>query len=341
MLTDILGFLVCAAFIVYSGTKLSVYGDQLASLTGLSRAWLGLVLMASVTSMPELLTGYSAAALVGAPDLAVGNVLGSCLFNILVIAMVDLLAPRRAVAAPASLEHLVTAAFGILMLGVVGLAFLQPAAFGQMGWLGGSSLVLAVLYPVAMYAVFRYGQQMAPALSTAPAEGPAPGESITAPAPTGGGLRPVLLRFGLHALVVMGSALALPYFSEHLAEASGLGQSFFGTFALALTTSLPELVVSLAAVRLGSLDMALGNLLGSNLCNLFLLAVIDATYTAGPLLAHANASHLLTLLGAIALTAISLVGLVMRPARTSRWSPDTVGIVVVYGLMAVLLYQNR
>ncbi|OGX85420.1 hypothetical protein BEN47_15000 [Hymenobacter lapidarius] len=151
----------------------------------------------------------------------------------------------------------------------------------------------------------------------------------------------MLLRFGLHALVVMGSALALPYFSEHLAEASGLGQSFFGTFALALTTSLPELVVSLAAVRLGSLDMALGNLFGSNLCNLFVLAAIDGTYTAGPLLAHANASHLLTLLGAIAVTAISLVGLVTRPTRASRWSLDTVGIVVVYGLLAVLLYQHR
>lgn len=77
-----LGFIVCTAAIVYSGTRLSKYGDIIAEKMGLGRAWVGLVLLASVTSLPELITGISSVTFVVAPDIAVGDVLGSCIFNI-------------------------------------------------------------------------------------------------------------------------------------------------------------------------------------------------------------------------------------------------------------------
>ena len=328
MVVYILGFLACAGVIVYSGTKLSVYADRLATLTGLSRAWLGLVLLASVTSIPELFTALSAVVLVGAPDLTLGNLVGSCAFNIVSVVLVHLLTPARALAAPVSAEHSLTAAFVVLMLCLIGFGFLQPAAFGQVGWVGGYSLVLAGVYLLAIYTIFHYGQKTDP-----PSEAPA--------AAAGPGLRFVLVRFSCHALLVMVSALALPYFSEYLAAASGLGQRFFGTFFLSFTTALPEVVVSVSALRLGSLDMALGNLFGSNLFNLFVLALADLFFVAGPLFAHVSAHHLLTVFAAIALTALALVGLITRPARRRRWSIDTVGVLVGYLWLVVLLFRNR
>ena len=72
-----IGFIICTAVIVYSGTKLSKYGDIIAEKTGLGRAWVGLVLMASVTSLPELITGISSVSFANVPDIAVGDVLGS------------------------------------------------------------------------------------------------------------------------------------------------------------------------------------------------------------------------------------------------------------------------
>jgi len=81
------GFIICTAAIVYSGIKLSKYGDVIAEKTGLGRAWIGLVLMASVTSLPELVTGISSVTFAGVPDIAVGDVLGSCVFNMLIIAL--------------------------------------------------------------------------------------------------------------------------------------------------------------------------------------------------------------------------------------------------------------
>ena len=60
--------------IIYSGTKLAIYGDAIAEKTGMGKAWFGLVLMASVTSLPELITGISAVVIVDVPDLAVGDI---------------------------------------------------------------------------------------------------------------------------------------------------------------------------------------------------------------------------------------------------------------------------
>jgi Ca2+/Na+ antiporter len=84
-----LGFIICALVIIYSGTKLSKYGDLIAEKTGMGKAWFGLVLMASVTSLPELITGISSIVIVDEPDLAVGDILGSCVFNLLILSILD------------------------------------------------------------------------------------------------------------------------------------------------------------------------------------------------------------------------------------------------------------
>jgi cation:H+ antiporter len=81
-----LQFIACTAIIVFAGAKLSKYGDIIADLTGMGRMWIGVVLLASVTSLPELITGVSSVTLYDLPNIAVGDVLGSCMFNLLIIA---------------------------------------------------------------------------------------------------------------------------------------------------------------------------------------------------------------------------------------------------------------
>ncbi len=84
-----LGFLVCTVAIVHGGAKLTKYGDAIAEITGWGKAWTGLILMASVTSLPELMTGISSVAIIGEPDLAAGDVFGSCVFNLLILSYID------------------------------------------------------------------------------------------------------------------------------------------------------------------------------------------------------------------------------------------------------------
>ncbi|WP_290792400.1 hypothetical protein [Flavihumibacter sp. UBA7668] len=80
------------------------------------------------------------------------------------------------------------------------------------------------------------------------------------------------------ALIIIVAALALPFFAEHIAESAGLIKSFVGTLFLAASTSLPEIAVSIAAVRMGALDMAIGGLLGSNIFNILILSIDDLFY---------------------------------------------------------------
>ncbi|MCL4699409.1 MAG: sodium:calcium antiporter, partial [Burkholderiaceae bacterium] len=128
--------------------------------------------------------------------------------------------------------------------------------------------------------------------------------------------------------------------ADGLAAALGLSRSFVGTVLMALVTTLPEMAVTLGALRLGALDMAIGNLLGSNLFNVVILAVDDAFYVRGPLLADAAAVHAGTAVTALVMTGLVIVGLVMRPqGRTLRVvSWISVGLAATYVVNAALVY---
>ena len=80
-------FALCLVIILFAGIKLARYGDAIAEKTGLGRVWIGLVLLAAITSMPELVTGVSSVALVKPPepDLAMGTLLGSCSLNLAIL----------------------------------------------------------------------------------------------------------------------------------------------------------------------------------------------------------------------------------------------------------------
>ena len=85
-----LQFILCVVIITIAGIKLSQYGDAIADKTGLGGTWIGVILLATVTSLPELVTGISAVTYANAPDIAVGDVLGSCVFNLLIIVILNM-----------------------------------------------------------------------------------------------------------------------------------------------------------------------------------------------------------------------------------------------------------
>jgi cation:H+ antiporter len=128
--------------------------------------------------------------------------------------------------------------------------------------------------------------------------------------------------------------------ADRLARALGLSHSVVGTLMLAGATSLPELAVTLAALRLGALDLAIGNLLGSNLFNVVVLAIDDAAYLRGPLLADVSASHVGTAVAAMTMTGLVLIGLVLRPRgrvlHATSWIG--VGLLAMYVVNATLVY---
>ena len=328
MIGTIAGFLACAALIVYSGSRLSFHGDRVAEITGWGKAWIGLILMAAVTSLPELITGVSAVAIVKEPDLAAGDVFGSCALNLVLLSMLDV-RMKRPLSSMVTSGHVVAALFGIILLAVAGMAILTADRLPTFGWFSSITPVIIAIYLLAVLGIFRYEQQQ-PAVEKHVVE-----RDRSA-------LRASIKAYGLHALVVVGAALFLPHFGEQLAQVSGMGSSFFGTTFLAAATSLPELVVSFAAIRLGSYDMAVGTLFGSNIFNILILAVDDLFYTEGSLFAAIEPQHLMSVFATVAMTAVAGLGMMIKPQRKLWWvfSVDALVIGLIYVVLMFYLYHS-
>jgi cation:H+ antiporter len=88
-------FAATALVIVFAGVRLARFGDVLGEKSGLGRSWVGVVLLAATTSLPELFTGIGATAVSALPDIAVGDVLGSCMFNLLISPSWTRFSPNR------------------------------------------------------------------------------------------------------------------------------------------------------------------------------------------------------------------------------------------------------
>ncbi|MEW5745197.1 MAG: hypothetical protein AB1805_07165, partial [Nitrospirota bacterium] len=328
-----LAFFGCTAVIVYSGMKLSKYGDIIAEKTGLGGTWVGVVLMASVTSLPELVTGISSITYADVPDIAVGNVLGACVLNMFTLALLDAVHRPAPLSARAHYGHVLAAAFGMLLLSLVVVNLFLDERAAPLGWISPSSLLFILLYFVAIRLIYSYEKRRLSEYVRERAE-----ELRYEKVP----LRTALLNYGLNALVVIIAALFLPGIGEGLARVTGLGQTFVGTIFIAVSTTLPELVVSFSAVRMGAVDLAIGNLFGSNIFNILILSIDDLFFTRGPLLAFAQPDHIVSGLSATAMTAVAVIGLTYRAERKRlplAW--DSLGIILIYLMNVMVLYMLR
>lgn len=330
----LLQFAACAVVIARAGYLLSRSADALAEAHGWGRGWVGLALLATVTSLPELASGISAVTVVGAPNLAVGNALGACVVNLLFLVVVDALQRKQPMYREASATHLLSAGFGVVMLGFVAMSVLVGAQAPAVLHVGIYSPLLLALYLLALRAVHGH-ERRALAVATAAA-----GTVAARARAARDQVRHEWRRFGLAALAVLLAGSWLPQVADGLAQSLGLSRSFVGTVLMAVVTTLPEMAVTLGALRLGALDMAIGNLLGSNLFNVMILAVDDAFYVRGPLLSDAAPVHAGTAVTALVMTGLVIIGLVMRPqGRTLRvLSWVSVGLVATYAVNAALLF---
>jgi cation:H+ antiporter len=327
-------FILCSAVIVLCGTKLSRYGDVLAEKTGLGRAWIGLILMASVTSLPELITGISSVALAGAPDIALGDVMGSCVFNLAIISLMDMLHGPTPLFARADHGHILSAGFGIILIGIASASILAHDLIPSLGGIGLYTPAFIVIYGIGIRSVFlfekkkiaKFVDEMARALHY---------EAVTK--------REAVIKYLLNSLVIIAAAAWLPLLGARLATATGLGQTFFGAVFVAMTTSLPELVIAIAALRIGAADMAIANLFGSNIFNIFILAIDDIFYTKGPLLADVSSTHAVTGLMAVLMTGIAIVSLTFRIEKKVilRLGWDALALIMAYVVNIYLLYGLR
>ncbi|KLN53273.1 sodium:calcium antiporter [Variovorax paradoxus] len=267
--------------------------------------------------------------LVGAPDIAVGDVLGSCVFNLAILALVDLLHRDGSVYSRAGSAHVLSAAFGVVLLCAVGLAVLlsRQGTMPVVGHVSASSLVLLVLYLVAMRTIYRLEQRE----TTVPVQGH--------PAMT---FRHALTGYAVAASVIIAAGIWLPFVGVELARTMGWSNSFVGTLFIAFATSVPELATTLGALRIGAIDMALGNLLGSNLFDVLILVLDDLAYLPGSIYRNVAQVHAATAITAAMMSGAVIVALVYRPTarvlRSMSWA--SISLVVLYMINAAVQFRH-
>jgi len=255
------------------------------------------------------------------------------MFNLLILVMLDVKRDGSPISAVAHQGHVFTAAFGILPLGLVAISILVPDLLPTLGWIGPYSPVLLSVYAVAVWAICHYERNRVAGFVSGAVEGPQYAH-VSAPAS--------YARFVLHAAIIVAAATYPPHLGDEIAGITGLGGTFVGSIFIALSTSLPDVVMSRAALKLGAVDLAVGNVLGSNLFNMAILAIEDAFFTKGPFLASISPSHAITAIAAMAMTAVITIALTFRSrTRVLLTSWGSVGAVLIYVLTSLLLYARR
>lgn len=284
-------FILASVITVFAAKKLAAYGDAIAETTNLGQSLVGLVLLSLATSLPEFFSS-SSASFFGNVDLSFGNVFGSNMTNIFIIVIMDFFVRNKPILYFISQRNIVTGGIVIVVSSFVFLMMYiahMPQTQGFNFWY--FSIIIIVIYMIGMFVIYQYEKKNADQASDLEES-----QSMESPVIEGKlTKKQAITGFIVSSAVVFCAAILLSKTSDVISSfpvnGKPLGGTFVGTLFMAFTTSLPEIVVSIAAVRMGNFDMALGNLFGSNLFNLAILAFSDGFYRLGKLFGYGTSNE--------------------------------------------------
>lgn len=295
---------MCALIIILVGTKLTRYGDIIAEKTGLGRVWIGAALIPLATSLPEI-TSSSGAAWINAPNLAIGNIFGSIMFNLLIIAIADFAHGPGPLLSEVTTGQILTAILGIFLCAIAALSILIKPTLMLVG-IGIDSLILIVLYFLGIIVIFKYSKKNKPEDVLGLPEGNYAAYSLLH----------TNIKFLIAAIIIIFTAIKLAQVTNSLADLTGWGTTFMGTIFLAIVTSLPELVTSLTAIKIKAFDLAVGIVLGANILDMTIPFFSDIFYAGPPILSVVSPQHIISALFAIILTSIAIASIVYKPKKS-------------------------
>jgi cation:H+ antiporter len=305
-------FVVAAVLVWIAGTQLAEHGDELSDRLDLAKEFVGLIFLATVTELPEIVTTITAARVENAA-LVLGNMFGGITMQTAILAVADVFVVRYALTSwPRKPTHALLAVMLIILLS----ALLAVTLIGDRPvflHLGLGALCLSLGYPVVIALLRSHDERR----TWAPVDLPEEDERDKAVAARSGQFdgisnRTLVLRSLGYSVLIVVAGIALAMSADAMADRTGLGASFIGVTLLAAATSLPELSTTLAAARIGAYTMAISNIFGSNLIMLALLLPADLMYRPGPILAEAGPSAQFSIATGIIVTAIFVAGILIR-----------------------------
>ncbi|UCD54741.1 MAG: sodium:calcium antiporter [Candidatus Omnitrophota bacterium] len=324
-------FIICASIIFFAGKRVAKYADVIAEKTGFSRLWIGMVFVAAVTSLPELFTGVGSVVFVDAPDLTVGNLLGANSYNLLNIGLLDLLHRGGPLLSMISSGQLIVAIFSIVPVILAGVAIAlseNGISAWSIGNIGIFSIAIFVSYCIATRVIYKFEKPKSKNLKAETKYDAIPLKKA--------------YTYGLTAAaIIIASGVWLAYVGKDLSEALRLSQSFTGNLFIGFVTTLPEITVSIAALFIGAKEIAVANMLGSNLFNMTIVFADDILYQKAPILQVVSPGHLRSACMVIAMTVLVIVAMATKPKRKFFNISWYVPVLFILFLLGAYMNFNR
>lgn len=317
------------------GWKLTAVVDRLADRTGLGEAVSGAVFLGASTSLSGIVASVTTA-LGGHADFAVSHGIGGIAIQTAFLAVADI-SYRQA-----NLEH-AAASQANLMNGVLLITLLALTLLGTRG----TAWTFWGLHPITPTLVLAYlfGIRLVHRAQMAPLWQPTQTEETRLDIPDeprgGRPLSRLWFALGALALLVGTAGWLIGQASISMVTHTGLSETIMGGLFATISTSLPELVTALAAVRRGALTLAVGGVIGGNTFDTLLLAISDVAYREGSIY-HAAADSLIFLVGLTTLlTTILLLGLLRRETHGfANIGFESLLVLIVYGAGVMFLFLS-
>ena len=309
-----------AALVVFLSILLSKYVDLLDKKTKLSGALLGGILLAGVTSLPELFTSLSGTLLIGENQLVLGNILGSDFFDIIIFGVVYFLFFKKFTEGKVGKQHYITCLFtGLLLVAVTIAAFVFDANGWLLGWFNPMSLVIIAIYVISV-------------IKTPKVEEKEEKEEVESNL----SVKRIWIYLIICSIILIGASITITYVTDEIVEGYGIGPTFGGSLFLGLATSLPEVTATISLCKKKNFDAAYGDILGSCVFNILILGIADAfSFKADPLYSTDSNTTLLLIVG----TAISLVLILVSIffIRSKYFKNNVKSRVFLYGIATLLI----
>ncbi|MBT3194595.1 MAG: hypothetical protein HN341_18775 [Verrucomicrobia bacterium] len=335
-------FLLAGGLVLALSIRLTHEADQLERLTPLSELWIGMLLLAFVTSLPEAVNSIGATLMEGALNLGVGNLTGSNMFNLLIIVVLDFAQGSGPILLMVRSSQVFVAAAGVLLMAAVGCAVARYIPLDSLPPAGAG---VGIAFSIAIFVAFLVVSWL---LVNRDDEPPAETDAPRAAEPTPGNLKRTIIIFAAAAVGVVFSSLWLLHICDAMAvtpialgnRTFTLGHSFVGSFLLAVATSLPELFVSLGALKLGRVNMSIANIFGSNIMNMSFIPIMHLVSGQAAFYSAISPASIVMLFAAIIMSTLFIVGLLAQSKRSFLFLGwEACSILVIYATTALLVFR--
>lgn len=300
-------FLILAFTTIFFSIKLSNYGDMLSKQTKVGAAFVGGILIASITSLPELVTSISAV-IIDNVALSFGDIVGSNMFNIFILAVYNIYFFKSDVFKNTSSKYILEC-----------LILITDYIFIVLGCnnilINIITFILFIAYMIYMISVLKTKNQTYEESFCDKKE------------------KYLVLKFISTAIIMIFLSIMLTKQADKIAHMyPSFSSSSIGAMLLGITTSLPEVVTTFALLKLNNFNMAASNMLGSNIFNFLVLAISDLFVKGGHIYSYSDSYSMMYVIGGIMVTIFLMLSLIIKSKNKI--------VYLIFSIIMIFIYFN-